>query len=214
MGNMDVVHQTLPSPCLKVKSATSQNILVFCFGVKNHLKVELSVPSGLRLQAWPGPSTSWLTSCSRRRRGSRRLRCEIFLGSDFPESDMSLRFLLLWQMRLSCYMLPCFFPFFIITSLCYMNLKGESFFVSLVWAIALCPQKWQKSHFQTVTTSNAWWKKSMLRSIAQINKKKSVFYSRYFVVSLLSEMRIHTEGPAGGNRGQFPQPIKFTVIMH
>lgn len=30
--------------------------------------------------------------------------------------------------------------------------------------------------------------------------KKSVFYSRYFVVSILSEMRIHTEAPAGGDR--------------
>lgn len=132
MGNMDVVHQTLPSPCLKVQSATSQNILVLCFGVKNHLKGELSVPSGLCLQAWPGPSTSWLTCCSRQRRGSRRLRCEIFLGSDFPGSDLSLRSLLLCHF---CWTLTCFFPFFIITSLNFTKLKGERFFVSLVLSL-------------------------------------------------------------------------------
>lgn len=36
--------------------------------------------------------------------------------------------------------------------------------------------------------------------LLRLIKKKSVFYSRYFVVSILSEMRIHTESPAGGNR--------------
>lgn len=209
MGNMDVVHQTLPSPCLKVQSATSQNILVLCFGVKNHLKGELSVPSGLCLQAWPGPSTSWLTCCSRQRRGSRRLRCEIFLGSDFPGSDLSLRSLLLCHF---CWTLTCFFPFFYYYVTKFHKSQRWEVFCFFGFIFALWPQKWQKSHFHTVKNQMHDGRSLCCVKLLRLIKK-SVFYSRYFVVSILPEMRIHTESPAGGNRGQFPQPIKFNKCI-
>lgn len=79
---------------------------------------------------------------------------------------------------------------------------------------ALCPQKWQKSHFHTVKNQMHDGRSlCCVKLLRLIKKKKSVFYSRYFVVSILSEMRIHTESPAGGNRGQFPQPIKFNKCI-
>lgn len=105
-----------PFSLFEGKMSQFTKILAFWRGVK--------IPAlGLCFQAWPAPSISWPTFCSRRRRDFRRLRCEIFLRSEIlapnpTESGIASP----GRYRVS------FLYFSVIASLSSMNLEGERFF--------------------------------------------------------------------------------------
>lgn len=98
---------------------------------------------------------------------------------------------------------------------------GTKFHKSQRWEVfcffgfifALCPQKWQKSHFHTVKNQMHDGRSLCCVKLLRLIKKKRVLQSLLCCVHFVWNAHSHRVASRGQQRGRFPQPIKFNKCI-